>query len=169
MVDLGRLFNVFTLAFTVILPIVGSVRLGAVTRRRRFIPVLPAWCAVPFVLNQVLAKVLASALPERVGAIQPLVQCVTEIKETNASPSRDAGERGAPGRRRRAPWRHAAATHPQAVGLQTLTIGSSLGLHSPQRPHCSALVQTLPASRGARHTVLLSHQPFRQYAISPPW
>jgi hypothetical protein len=83
--DMGRLFQIFTLVFTIVVPAIAARSSAARHFFERFMPVLPWQLGVPFAANFVLSKVAGVALGSLYTGTTPLVQGVTELKETNYS------------------------------------------------------------------------------------
>jgi hypothetical protein len=83
--DAGRLFNLFTFGFVLVLPLAarGVPALGA--RLGRLMPIPPLALAVPFIVNQVVSKAVPPLFAKGYTGRFDFVQCITELKETNLS------------------------------------------------------------------------------------
>ncbi|NMO13629.1 hypothetical protein HPC49_31225 [Pyxidicoccus fallax] len=83
--DAGRLFNLFTFGFVLVLPLAARAAPSLAARLERLVPIPPLVLAVPFIVNQVASKAVPALFEKGYTGRFDFVQCVTELKETNLS------------------------------------------------------------------------------------
>ena len=83
--DAGRLFNLFTFSFVLLLPLAARVAPALGARLGRLVPIAPLALAVPFIVNQVASKAVSPLFERGYTGRFPFVQNITELKETNLS------------------------------------------------------------------------------------
>lgn len=81
--DAGRLFNLFTFGYLVLLPAAAAVSSRLRGRVSPYVPLMPVWFALPFVINQVASKLAQHSIGLAYAGLAPLVHAVTELKETH--------------------------------------------------------------------------------------
>ncbi|MDP8943521.1 MAG: hypothetical protein M3N16_05310 [Actinomycetota bacterium] len=83
--DMTFLFQLFWIAFAVVVPVAAAISPRARQRLVRLLPVIPLGLALMFVANHLLAEVAYLAVSGRFEGEYPLDHSVFEIKETNLS------------------------------------------------------------------------------------
>jgi hypothetical protein len=86
--EIERLFQLFWIAFAVIVPVACAVSARTRTWLERLIPILPLWIAALFVANQACAEIVDavfSSSPDLYRGTIPLDQGRFEITETNVA------------------------------------------------------------------------------------